>query len=679
LMFKAVLEELGREVSGDIALGFVSEITRHHRIQGSPEFRAAVEYVVETLKGYGLEAEVRRYPADGESYRWSCLLFKEWWCHDAELWLREPESEKRPLARWSESKLSLIQRSHPTPPEGVEAEVVHVGKGEEPRDYRGLDVEGRIVLTDGRVDRVYELAVEERGAIGIIYYGMRLFPPIRREGDIDDALQYTSFWWSYESKPCFGFVLSPRTGRWLRDLVSKQRRRGKTVKVWARVDAGFKRGSLEVGEAWIEGEGEGEIIIVAHICHPQPSANDNASGCAAAMEAARALQKLIADGRLKRPRRTIRFLFVPEMTGTYAWLAENEDRIEEMVAALNLDMVGENQELCGSTLILEWTPDASASYVNPLLEAILDELKGEFKNLSGTAAYPLYRWTSTPFSGGSDHYIFSDPSVGIPCPMIIQWPDRFYHTSLDTIDKVDPKMLGKAALMAATYAYFIASAGEAEARWMMEEAVNRYRRRILERGQRGLTKALNEAESSKKPERVLAEALEGVRRGLLYEVERGVEALKSMGRLGVKLDEETMERCYEALRKTAEEETKRVEEAIRDYASRRGLKLRRIRRRRRRIEIEADAMKPRRRFRGPISIGPWLRKLPREDREAYWRLNKKYRESWIQGVLAQYWADGQRSLLEIARLIELEIGRCDLEYLVELFRLYEKMGLITLH
>ena len=45
MMFKAVLEELGREVSGDIALGFVSEITRHHRIQGSPEFRAAVEYL----------------------------------------------------------------------------------------------------------------------------------------------------------------------------------------------------------------------------------------------------------------------------------------------------------------------------------------------------------------------------------------------------------------------------------------------------------------------------------------------------------------------------------------------------------------------------------------------------------------------------------------------------------
>jgi len=659
-------------------LGFVSEIAGHHRIQGSPGLRAAVEYVVETLRGFGLEAEVRRYPADGETYRWSCLLFREWWCRDAELWLREPEGERRPLARWSESRFSLIQRSHPTPREGVEAEVVHVGRGEEPRDYRGVDVEGRIVLTDGDILRVYEMAVERRGALGILYYGMRAFPPVRREGELDDALQYTSFWWTDGGKPCFGFVLTPRRGRWLRELIAKRRRRGKAVRVWARVDAGFERGGLEVGEAWIEGDGDEEVLIVAHICHPQPSANDNASGCAAAMEAARALQKLINEGSLKRPGRTLRFLFVPEMTGTYAWLAGNEDRLPGMVAALNLDMVGEKQELCGSSLLLERTPDASPSYVNALLEAILDEVKGEFRNLAGTAKYPLYRWAVTPFSGGSDHYILSDPSVGVPCPMIIQWPDRFYHTSLDTVDKVDPEMLGRVALMAATYAYFIASATAQEARWLVEETAYRYRRRILERGQRELTEALSEAERAEGGEKALAEALGRVRRGLLYEAERGVEALKSIRRLGVDLEGGVMERCVKAVRETAEGEAQRVEEAIRCYASGRGLKLRKARRRRRRIEVEAEALRPKRRFRGPLSVRPWLRRLPQEDREAYWRLSRKHRESRVQGVLAQYWADGQRSLLEIAQLIEMELGRCDLEYLVKLFRLYEKMGLIDL-
>jgi hypothetical protein len=676
-MFKWIMERLEKEISGDIALGFVSEITGHHRIQGSPGLRAAVQHVVDALKGFGLEAEVRRYPADGETYRWSCLLFREWWCRDAELWLREPKEEQRPLARWSESRLSLIQRSHPTPREGVEAEVVHVGKGEDERDYRRVDIEGRIVLAYGDVRRVYEMAVERRGAIGIIYYGMRLFPPVRKEGELDDALQYTSFWWTGEEEPCFGFVLTPRRGRWLRDLVKKQRRRGRAVKVWARVDAGFEKGSLEVGEAWIDGESDEEVIVIAHLCHPQPSANDNASGCAAAMEAARALQALISRGSLKKPKRMIRFLLIPEITGTYAWLAENEDHIPQIVAALNLDMVGEKQALCGSSLLLERTPDASASYVNALLEAIFDEVKEEFKNFAGTARYPLYRWAVTPFSGGSDHYILSDPSVGVPCPMLIQWPDRFYHTSLDTLDKVDPKMLARAALMAVVYAYFIASADVEEARWLMEETAYRYRRRILERSQRALTKALSEAEKSERPERLLAQALERVRRDLLYEAERGVEAVKSVKRLSEEINPATMERCIKAIKETAEEEARRVEEAIRRYAFEKGLKLRRMRRRRKRVEAEADILRPRRRFRGPISVRPWLRMLPEEEREAYWRLRKRHRESWIQGVLAQYWADGKRSLSEIARLIEMETGRCSLEYLVELFRLYEKMGLIS--
>ncbi|MCD6264160.1 hypothetical protein J7L60_07135, partial [Candidatus Bathyarchaeota archaeon] len=69
---------------------------------------------------------------------------------------------------------------------------------------------GRMVMTNGDVRRVHSLAVEKHGAIGIIYDGMRAFPPVRRPHDLDDALQYTSFWWTKGMKPCFGFVLSPR-------------------------------------------------------------------------------------------------------------------------------------------------------------------------------------------------------------------------------------------------------------------------------------------------------------------------------------------------------------------------------------------------------------------------------------------------------------------------------------
>jgi len=679
-MFKSVLDRLGKEVSGETALNFVSEISRHHRIQASPGMRAAVRYAVNTMKGWGLDAEVREYPADGKSYFWSSLMFEEWSCRDAELRLTEPAEEARPLARWSESKFSLIQRSHPTPGGCCEVEVVVLDKGEEDADYRRLDVAGKMVVTNGDVSRVYELAVERRGALGIIYDGMRLIPPVRREGDLDDALQYTSFWWAGDEKPCFGFVLTPRRGRWLRRLVEKQRKKRKPVKVWAKVDSMFYSGSIENAVASIPGESDEEVVVVAHICHPQPSANDNASGCSAAMEAARTLQKLIAKGDLPRPRRTIRFTLVPEMAGTYTWLAGEEERIPRMVAAINLDMVGENQTLCGGPLIVEKTPEALPSFVNTLIQAVFDEVKTEAKNLGGTASYPLFKYAITPFSGGSDHYIYSDPTVGIPCTMIIQWPDRFWHTSLDTMDKVDPEMLRKVALMAATYAYFIANAGVEEAIWLVSEVAARHRRDLVAMAQKLVTEALNEAEDDEKPGKKLAEALEKLRRKMKYDVDRGVEAIKTVNRLAdghhrYKAVEERLITKFETAAKT---ELKLAERTITDYAAAKGLApLPRARKRRlRKLEKEAIGIVPRRLYRGPVSLRPWIRKLPPEDRDAYWKLGKEHRESQVLGTLAVYWADGERNLLEIVRLVELETGRKDLEYLVGYFGFLRKMGLV---
>ena len=83
------------------------------------------------------------------------------------------------------------------------------------------------------------------------------------------------------------------------------------------------------------------------------------------------------------------------------------------------------------------------------------------------------RHTETPFSAGSDHYILSDPTVGIPSPMLIHWPDRFYHTSEDTPDKVSPDSLARSGALAAIYAYWLASAGH-EAEWLAHLMVSRF-------------------------------------------------------------------------------------------------------------------------------------------------------------------------------------------------------------
>jgi hypothetical protein len=480
---------------------------------------------------------------------------------------------------------------------------------------------------------------------------------------LPDALQYTSFWWAGDEDKCFGFVLSPREGERLRRLIRQRQEKAESPpRVRVHVDARLYDGALEVVSATIPGESDDgivrdeEIVLVGHLCHPLPSCNDNASGAAAALEVARALQRLIDAGKLEPPRRTLRFLWLPEMTGTYAFLSANEALIPRMVAGLNLDMVGQDQDECGSVMLLEHPPDATPSFAPDLLARLRELLLPEVKAHTQLGGYPLFRHATIPFSGGSDHYIFSDPSVGVPMPMIIQWPDKFYHTTADTLDKVDPAMLGKVCVLSAAYVYWLAQAGAAEAEWLASEMSARFRQRVIHTTQDART----DADGNK----------DALRHKLDYWLEQHQGALESLSRLApVAVGQWQAEAtaCVEA-------EFERVACALPQESD----------------DAEADEsddaaarLIPRRLFRGPLAGAGHVSRLDEATRDEWWELNKQINQkmSWTASALAQYWADGQRSVAEIARRIGLE---ADLDaapllpLLVDYFRFLERLGVLEL-
>ena len=113
-MFQTLISTLQAEVSGVAAKNCVAEITRFHRIQASPGFRAAAQYVADALRGFGLDARVISYPADGETTFWSMRTFLEWDCKEASLLLLDKDGKvQRKLADYREEKVSVIQRSTP--------------------------------------------------------------------------------------------------------------------------------------------------------------------------------------------------------------------------------------------------------------------------------------------------------------------------------------------------------------------------------------------------------------------------------------------------------------------------------------------------------------------------------------------------------------------------------------
>lgn len=661
-----LLTKIGEKFSGPLTLKLLEKISSFHRIQASPGFREAARFCYEKLTEAGVKARILTFPAREGTYFWSCPSFQEWTVKEAWCYLEEPQEEACKLADFAENPISLIQRSAPF---DGRAEVVLLEKWENPQDYQGLDLEGKIVLTSGEISRVQELAVERFGAVGILFDGMRTIPPVRERMDLPDARQYTSFWWDAGDKKCFGFVLTPRQGEKIRNLLKQ----GKKVTVRAKVDSLLYDGSFEVVEASITGLTDEWVLIVSHLCHPFPSANDNASGAAVALESALVLSRLVQEGALPPPRRGILLLWVPEITGTYAYLSSHEELIPKVVAGINLDMVGQNQDLCKSNLLIESSPASSPTFVHHVLAWLLEETGAEVQAFSGVGRFFTFRWNISPFSGGSDHYVLSDPTIGIPTPMIIQWPDLFYHTDYDTPDKADPRMLWRVGTIVSTCAYLLANASREE---------------ILSVGYRvlyGLKKELLEAEATSVAKMAEAEnpqdlalAFARAKERLEFRKEVGKKALGYMARLWPE-EEEFIKGLQERFDSYAQEVKVLLENIALSKAESLGLKAV--------PEIQPErpdetlSLIPVRLHRGPPAEGEIrkrLKSLPEEERERWENLNRELgNRRYLLPVLALYWADGTRSIGEIGKLIELETGLTAREFLVEFFRLLEKIGFVT--
>jgi len=639
--------------SGDATLRHVSAIAQHHRIQASPGYRAAARYVADRLDAAGLEVRTHSYPATADARFWATDSFLEWACDAATLELLDAAgSPRETLCDFAAVPISLIQRSIPV--EG-EFELVIVGGkgGKDPADYAGMDVTGKIVLTSEPAARVAELAVNRFGAAGVLFDGMQAGG--RTELDLPDALQYTSFWWHGATPPnAFGFVISPRRGRSLRARLAG----GEKLRVVAKIASRFYPGSFEVVDALLRGrESEGEVLLVSHLCHPMPGAHDNASGAAALLEVATTLAGLIAAGRLPRPQRGIRCIWVPEFTGSYAWLADHEAEVlaGRWIAGLNLDMVGANQCLTNGVWKIVGLPEAGAAFADHLLAWLWEPL------LEGQ------RWEESIFEAGSDHYIMSDPAIDIPTPMVTQWPDKFYHTSADTVDKVSPESLRRSGALAATYAYWLANAGADDARrlghWMMS-------RLAAAAGKRAARAAAAIGSAADEPAR--AAARRAFSRESRFRREAALAALGSLDRFAAGLGEDIAGwRADLSARIEAEERWVLHLEAGEPPVPAQEMT--------RNWREEAATLVPVRRLVGTTVISNLVQLQDEATQDAYHRLAESAgRSLHFAATLMQYWTDGRRTVADIAERVHLETGAPEDDVVLRLFKLMETFGLVEL-
>ncbi len=683
-----VMVKLIQTSSGDLAHDYVSQIALWDRSQYTPGFERAAEWVAGKAKEFGLdEVEIERYPSDGKVEYFGNPTQRIWSVKKAELWMTAPFKVR--LTSYAELPMSLARNSASA---DVEADVVNVGAGVSEDDYK-QDVKGKIVLATGNPFVVSRQAIDKRGAAGLITsYSVPEFDNLNRlPGDFPDQIGWAGFAPPGEKAAgYFGFLISSRRHQELTTLL----RQGKTVRMRAVVEAEFSEGTICLVSGLIRGAvyPAEEIIFTAHLDHYKPGANDNASGSAAILEIARTLTHLIETGQLPRPLRTIRFLWVPEYSGSWAWFSRHLDDPVKRIANLNYDMVGENLKLTNAVLAIMYTPDFNPSFLNGVMESILDFMnrfnderyppQKDFQIISITGSRDRLQGRMVPYMTGTDHEVFNN--AGIPGTGPLAWPDFFYHSSEDTPAKVDPTQLHRVIFAGLAAATTMGYSDDQNAQDIARLALLYGQKRIALSESEALASLLSSSNEDFIENDFLATNL------IQHVYKREREAVRSSGTFSKTAQ---TRKSIEQLVLTLDDDEKVSRKNIDEIASLRAKELGVERKTVRLSEEErgASRMIPvREKGMDLYNINYAVRKAGKDAplKEVRAMINQaigRLQEKGISSLrlmsmpdAASHYADGKRSILEIRNAVAADYGLLPVDALILYFKVFEQAGLMTI-
>ncbi len=674
---KSKLAELVKdELSGEIAKSYVAQISRFHRVQASTMFHEAAVYIRDTLRSLGLkDAKIEQFPSDGAAKYWTYTSPIGWEVKSAELHMVAPE--KKLIVRYDSMPTCLHVYSKSTPAKGIVAELIDVDEGTKPEHYKHKSVKGKFVLTTGEARKVHKQAVYKYGAAGVITDTItREMKNVRESVDIPDAHGYQSIWPTKEEldKLAFGFSISKRQGTHLRALLKNDTR---PVILKAKVDARLFPGYLDVVTATIRGNSkqDEEIFFVSHLCHPKPSANDNSSGSGLLIEIARTIENLIETGKIERPKRTIRFLWVPEAYGTTAYLHHHEQLAFKLIAGMNLDMVGQNQMLCKSTLNLDKTPDSNPSYINDYIYSLMKSVAEEFDPKTAFGSASTFRYSINSFSGGSDHSEFNDSTFGVPCVMLLQWPDPYWHTSMDTLDKVSENSLKRVGWIATVAALILANASAEDTVYLANLTRLGAMGRIQEAKERAVEALFLEKKtpSSDRLAQKMAEITFGFKNKIEHIVRREKKAIDSVKMLGSSPQSKEIIRKYEEdIEHYCEHEIQRFDETL-NYVTR-AAKIALPKLKETDADKEAKRLIPKRLFKGTFSLITLREVLGEKNYEEFVKKDENFETKRYEIF---NFMDGKRTVYDIAKALSAEYDETSVEIVLRFLRDLEKANFVS--
>jgi len=310
-------------------------------------------------------------------------------------------------------------------------------------------------------------ALDRAGVKAVISFGSRerYFDP--------DQVVYSRGSYGQGENLTMGFAVSWR--QWSEMLEDVQG--GQEVMVKGRAVMATYPNRFETVYAWIPGTEPDlpGVVFTGHLFegYTKRGANDNMGGPAIQLEILRTLHDLIEAEQLPQPRRTIHFIWPNEISGTYEFLKRDPSLIEKLSININMDMVSEGLRNANSWFTMSETPAQLASFYDGLAASVLNYvwrtndivyLGGAPRGRPGGQYFPVPMWEKNgsrdafryfihEATGGSDHIVFNNASIGVPGIEFFTWPDQWYHADTDTPDKGDATEMKRVAFIGATTAW----------------------------------------------------------------------------------------------------------------------------------------------------------------------------------------------------------------------------------
>jgi len=425
--------------SGEKAYETTAYVEQYWRVPGNTGFNNSIYRIIENLEAAGYIDEDIADAKERFVYRLEKRPMENptWEPIDAELSI---VGISEPLLKFETNRSMIYLNASSTPEEGVTAEVVHI---ESLNDFKTKDIEGKIVFSEMSPYRLYDAAIIEGKALGLITYNNPDY--LQPEKNVT-SIQFRSMRYK-EGIDAWGIALSFQAKEILKNELTKG-----VVKAKVNIKTKIYSSEELTLVAFIKGTDltNESLVFSAHV--QEPGANDNATGVGTQLEMAMLSAELVKANKIDT-KRTLTFLWGDEISSTRRYIEENNGKNTTIKWGISLDMVGENTDVTGGTFLIEKMPDPSAIWTRgkdkhtewggrPLKEEDMkphylnDFIIGVFKEQGEFANWKV---ETNPFEGGSDHTPFL--KADIPGLLLWHFTDQFYHTDNDRIDKVSQETL----------------------------------------------------------------------------------------------------------------------------------------------------------------------------------------------------------------------------------------------